>query len=280
MNAHDIEGGGGLRLHVRDWGPPDAPAILFLHGWSQHHLCWSAQTASTLADTYRLIAMDLRGHGQSDAPLEAEAYSDGDLWADDVRNVIDALSLDGPLLVGWSYGGFVISDYVRRYGDDAIAGINFVGAAVGSGRDWVGSRIGAAFIDQVRPACSDDRAIAMEAMRSFLHACAEQPLPLDTFERAMDWTMLVHPKVRENLLRRTVDFTPVLETIAKPVLVTYGDADRIMLPAMAKTILDHVPNGRGSEYAGCGHLTFMEEPDRFNAELDAFARACFAAKGC
>lgn len=224
--------------------------------------------------------MDLRGHGESDAPLEAEAYSDDDLWADDVRNVIDALALGRPLLVGWSYGGFVISDYVRRYGDDAIAGINFVGAAVGSGRDWVGSRIGTAFIDHVRPACSEDRAVALEAIRGFLHACAERPLLPETFERAIDWNMLVHPKVRESLLRRTLDFTSVLETISKPVLVTYGDADRIMLPAMAQTILQHVPNAQGSEYSGCGHLTFMEEPDRFNAELDAFARACFAAEGC
>lgn len=277
MRTHDIEGGGGLRLHVREWGLPAARAILFLHGWSQHHLCWSAQTASALADSYRLVAMDLRGHGQSEAPLEAEAYSDGDLWADDVRNVIDALALDRPLLVGWSYGGFVISDYVRRYGDGAVAGINFVGAAVGAGRDWVGTRIGTNFVDHVRPACSDDQAVALEAVRSFLHVCAGRPLPPETVERAMGWTMLVHPTVRANLLRRTVDFTPVLETIAKPVLVTYGDADRIMLPAMAKIILDHVPNGRASEYAGCGHLTFMEDPDRFNVELEAFARECFDA---
>lgn len=49
--------------------------------------------------------MDLRGHGESGRPEESRNYSDGDLWADDVAEVIDGLGLDRPTLVGWSYGG-------------------------------------------------------------------------------------------------------------------------------------------------------------------------------
>ena len=139
MQTHTVEGGGGLKLHLREWGRPDAPAILFLHGWSQHHLCWSRQFDNPLANDFRLVAMDLRGHGQSEAPTDVEAYTTGALWAADVRNVIDALGLGRPLLVGWSYGGFVIGDYLRVHGDAAIAGVNFVGAAIGAGKDWIGS---------------------------------------------------------------------------------------------------------------------------------------------
>jgi non-heme chloroperoxidase len=57
---------------------------------------------SDLADDYRLVAMDIRGHGFSDKPRDG--YTDSRLWADDVNAVIQALSLDGSILCGWSYG--------------------------------------------------------------------------------------------------------------------------------------------------------------------------------
>ena len=91
---YTVSGGGGLRLHVREWGKSDGPPILLIHGWSQNHLCWVRQYESALADEFRLVAFDLRGHGMSEAPLEAEHYTDGALWADDVAAIIDQLRLE------------------------------------------------------------------------------------------------------------------------------------------------------------------------------------------
>jgi pimeloyl-ACP methyl ester carboxylesterase len=130
MKKHTARGGGGLRLHVREWGKADGPRILFIHGWSQNHLCWVKQYESALADEFRLVAYDLRGHGMSEAPLEPEHYTDATLWADDVAAIVGQLELDRPVLVGWSYGSYVICDYVRLHGQDRIAAINFVEGAV------------------------------------------------------------------------------------------------------------------------------------------------------
>ena len=130
MKMHTVPGGGGLQLHVREWGKADGPAILFIHGWSQNHLSWAKQYESSLADEFRLVAYDLRGHGMSEAPLEPEHYTDERLWADDVAAIIDQLGLVRPVLVGWSYGPFVISDYVRAHGQDQISAINFVDGGV------------------------------------------------------------------------------------------------------------------------------------------------------
>ena len=277
MQIHTVEGGGGLKLHVREWEKPNAQAILFIHGWSQNHLCWSKQFESPLADDFRLVAMDIRGHGQSEAPLDVESYTTGALWADDVKNVIEALKLDRPVLVGWSYAGFIISDYIRRYGDDAIAGVNFVGAAVGIGEQWFGTRIGPGFLEYAPLSCSEDQTVALKAIRDFLHVCFVKPIAAEDMELAMGWNMLVHPQVRANLIGREEDFTPDLAKMKKPVLVTYGDADTVVLPSMAKVIQDHVPNCQASEYPGVGHAPFIEESVRFNAELDAFARQNFGA---
>lgn len=271
MQTHTIKGGGGLKLHVREWGRPSAQTILFIHGWSQNHLCWSRQFDGPLADKFRLVAMDIRGHGRSEAPLDAESYTTGTSWADDIKNVIEALKLDRPVLVGWSYAGLIISDYIRRYGDDSIAAVNLVSAAVGIGEQWFGTRIGPGFLDYAPLACSEDQTVALKAIRDFLHVCFVKPIAAEDMELAMGWNMLVHPQVRANLIGREEDFTSDLAKMKKPVLVTFGEADTVILPSMAKAIQDQVPNCQMSGCPGVGHAPFIEEPARFNAELDAFA---------
>jgi pimeloyl-ACP methyl ester carboxylesterase len=58
--------------------------------------------------------------------VQTDQYTDADKWAEDIAAIIDELALDRVILVGWSYGGYIISDYVRRKGQSKIAGINFV----------------------------------------------------------------------------------------------------------------------------------------------------------
>ena len=130
VGEYDIRGGGGITLHAREWGNPDGPAILFVHGWSQCDLCWSGQVDSQLAASFRMVTFDNRGHGTSDKPLTPGRYADERLWADDLAAVIDQTRLERPVLVAWSYGGFIVTDYARAHGDAGIAGINLVSAAV------------------------------------------------------------------------------------------------------------------------------------------------------
>jgi non-heme chloroperoxidase len=271
MQSHTVQGGGGLKLHVREWGKTNAPPILFIHGWSQHHLCWQAQIESPLANDFRLVAMDLRGHGQSEAPPDAQNYTRGELWAEDIRNIQEALNLRSAILVGWSYAGFVIGDYLRHYGDADIAGINFVCAAIGIGERWFGEYIGPGFLEHVPGACSEDQAVALQTLRNFLHVAIKKPVPSEAFEFAMGWNMIVDHRVRAHLVSRNEDFTPELKKLKKPVLVSYGADDTVVTPAMAKLIEASVPGVRTSEYAGAAHAPFLEDAQRFNAELAEFA---------
>ena len=82
MKSHRILGGGGVQLHVVENGNPRGRPIVFLHGASQCSLQWSRQMESSLARTYRLLALDLRGHGLSGKP--SDAYRDSRQWADDL----------------------------------------------------------------------------------------------------------------------------------------------------------------------------------------------------
>jgi non-heme chloroperoxidase len=272
MKTQMVQGGGGLRLHVREWGKADGPPILFIHGWSQNHLCWAKQYESALADEFQLIAYDLRGHGMSEAPVEPEHYIDGKLWADDVAAIIDELRLDRPVLVGWSYGSFVICDYVRAYGQDRIAAINFVEGAVKLGEAAFGTLIGPAFLDHFVGATADDLPTNIQAMRSFVRACVVKPVSDDDLETAVCWNVLVPAPVRANLGSREIDDDDVLRALEVPLLVTHGRADSVVLPAMAEHVLATCPTAEASWYDGVGHVPHFEDPERFNRELAALTR--------
>jgi non-heme chloroperoxidase len=269
---HTVTGGGGLQLHVREWGNAGGPPILFIHGWSQNHLCWARQYESALADEFRLVAYDLRGHGMSEAPLEPEHYTDGRLWADDVAAIIDQLRLDHPVLVGWSYGAFVICDYVRRHTDDGIAAIEFVEGVVKLGEAAFGTLIGPGFLDHIAYATADDLPSNIWAMRSFVKACLAKPLPAADFETALCWNIAVPARVRANLVAREIDDDDVLRALRIPLLVTHGQEDSVVLPAMAEHVLATCPASEASWYEGVAHAPHLEEPERFNRELAALTR--------
>jgi non-heme chloroperoxidase len=269
---HTVQGGGGLRLHVREWGKADGPPILFIHGLSQSHLCWAKQYQSSLAEEFRLVAYDLRGHGMSEAPLEPEHYSDGALWADDVAAIIDQLRLDRPVVVGWSYGGFVICDYVRAHGQDRIGAIDLVAGGVKLGAAAFGTLIGPGFLDHFADVTADDLPTNIRGMRGLVKAFAAKPLPPDDVETLLCSSMTVPARIRANLGAREIDGDDVLRTLRVPVLVTQGRADTVVLPAMAEHVLATCPVAEPSWYEGVGHTPHLEQPERFNRELAALTR--------
>jgi pimeloyl-ACP methyl ester carboxylesterase len=265
---YEIEGGGGLKLDACEWGDPRGPALLLIHGWSQSRLCWQRQVESHLADTFRIVAFDNRGHGMSDKPLTPDHYVEGRLWADDVAAVIDQTELERPIVVAWSYGGFIVADYVRAYGQAGIAGINLVGAAVllkPPGFD----HIGRGFLENAEGACSPELATNIAAITRFLRACTALPLDDGDWNAALSWNMLVPPAVRGALLSRELDAGDVLSALTVPVVVSHGRADAIVQPSMAEHVLAVCKTAEPSWYEGVGHMPFWEDDERFNRELAA-----------
>lgn len=267
MKIHEVRGGGGLRLHVREWGDGDGAPILFIHGWSQCHLYWSKQYESPLADEFRLVAFDLRGHGMSDAPPESEHYTRSRPWADDIEAIIEALDLEGAVLVGHSYGGVIICDYVQAYGQAKIGAIDFVGAVTHLGPEAAARYNGPGFLDHFEGLTADDLPSNIRALRAFLRALPAKPLSREELETAIAWNMVVPARIRAHLAARELDSDDVLGSLEVPVLVTHGRAETTVLPAMAEHILEVCPVAEASWYDGVGHLPNLEAPERFNREL-------------
>ncbi len=101
--SHRYVSARGLRFHIAEAGPPDGDPVLLLHGWPQHHYEWR-HLLPELAKDHRVIALDLRGFGWSDAPRFGY---DKENLASDVLAVLDALELDRVKLVGHDWGGWI-----------------------------------------------------------------------------------------------------------------------------------------------------------------------------
>ena len=258
----------GVKIEAQEWGNPAGSEILFIHGFSQASMSWQRQVEGDLAREFRLVTYDLRGHGNSDKPLEPEKYKESKAWADEVQAIINAANFKRPVLVGWSYGGHVIADYLKIHGAAGLAGLNYVDAVTKSDPSFYGDGL------KVQPLMSSgDLAINIAATRTFLRNCFENQPSQDDFETMLAFNMMVPPKVRANMGGRTLSRDATLKALNLPVLVTHGATDKLALVAAARHTAATIPGAKLSVYERIGHAPFWEDTARFNAELSAFVRA-------
>jgi pimeloyl-ACP methyl ester carboxylesterase len=257
----------GLTIAAQEWGNPAGPEILLIHGYSQSHLSWARQFAGELAKSFRIVSYDLRGHGSSDKPLDGVFYRDHRRWADELQAAIEQSGLKKPVVVGWSYGGRVIAEYLMQYGDRHIAGINFVGAFTKVEKDILGPATPA-----VLKMASANLEESIANTIAFLKFCTAAMLPVEDLQTMLAFNMVVPAQVRGYLLGRPAPYEDALKKIAVPVLVTHGKEDRVALATMVDYTTRVIAHAEASIYPGVGHMPFWEAPERFNRELAAFVK--------
>jgi non-heme chloroperoxidase len=257
----------GLTISAQEWGNPNGPEILFIHGFSQSGMSWTKQVNSDLAKEFHMVTYDLRGHGNSDKPLEPERYRNSKAWADEVQAVMDAAGFKRAVLVGWSYGGRVMADYLTTYGTGKLAGLDYVDAGQKGDPSFFGPNL-----KNLPLMASEDLATNIAATREFLHGCFNiQPTQAE-YETMLAFNMMVPPKVRAGLSNRPLDVDDMLRSLKLPVLVTHGSADLNSNLITAEYTAKMIPGAKLSVYQGVGHSPFFEDAPRFNAELAAFVR--------
>lgn len=267
--ADEIAGAGGVRLRLRVAGPEGAPAIVFVHGWAQSSRAWDAQFADAgLRERFRLVAVDLRGHGDSAAP--ETGYDDADAWAGDLAAVL-AFAGTPATVVGWSYGGLVIADYLRVHGTAGLAGIVLAGAITEIGRGRAGGRVGPVMRGCLPAALSEDPAVAVPALSGFCAELAAAPVPGPLAQALLGTALAVPPRVRAALFAREVDSGDVLAAVDVPALVMHGTADRVVDPSAGEYAAGKIPGVEMRWFESVGHLPFVEAAPEFNSELSRFA---------
>jgi pimeloyl-ACP methyl ester carboxylesterase len=264
-----VPGGGDTPIAVYEYGNPGGAEILMVHGFSQSHLAWVKQYESPDLQDFRMVVVDLRGHGASGKPLAAENYNNSEMWAEDINAVIAAKNMKSPTIVGWSYGGLVITDYLYKYGQETLGGIVFVGAATQLGSDVGDTHLGPA-ATYLAEMMDPRQEVNIPATVAFLEACTYADLARESFQEALAYNMAVSPQTREAMLGRVVEGDQALESISIPVLIVQGENDVVVLPVAAGHIADKVSHAEQSYYAKIGHSPFLEQAPRFNSELAKF----------
>ncbi len=268
-----IAGADGVPLNVVTSGDRTARAIVFVHGIAQSYLAFENQYHSSLRNGHFLVSFDLRGHGSSGKPGDAQAYSDRKIWADDLDRVIRGLGLQRPLLVGWSYGTLVVLDYLRVHGTQRIGGIVLTGAYGGLTKPDATAPPPAPRFMQLRDDLAgtdlDRKWRAARAMAKYLTA---RPMPVEWIERAAAIALLLPQAAREGMYRHPADNSDLLPVLrAVPVLFLVGSADPSAPEAVGRKLLASLPRARLDVYPDVGHSVFLESPDRFNRDLRDFA---------
>jgi pimeloyl-ACP methyl ester carboxylesterase len=277
----------GTLISTREYGNAKGTPILFVHGFSQCYMSWYKQLVDpALLRRYRLVTMDLRGHGCSDAPVGPYLPS---TQADDVKAVIDGLNLNQVTLVGWSLGGVIILDYLNKHGTTSSGAAVFVSSGVGESSNQTQNFFGPGLLENLTgmtglnlkehtvklPSVS----VNVAATLAFLNAVPKKPFSGDDLGTALAYNMIVSPNVRLASISRVNESNPpqdyeksvmpAIKAASYRVLVVAGRDDKVVLHAASEFIANHT-GGRLLSYAETGHAPMLEQAERFNADLASF----------
>lgn len=263
---YTVQSPDGVKIAVQESGNSDGKPIVLIHGLLGSRLSWKEQTGSPELQKYRMITYDLRGHGQSGKPDDAEAYRDGRRWADDLAAVLKASDARKPVVVGWSLGGVVISNYLAAYGDEKVGGIVYVDGVI-----ELNSVLITPHPEVYAGLASDDFKTHLDAVRTFLALCFQTQPDAATFERLLSNAAMASWLMTKTVPSMTVDVANGLPKAKVPVLLLYGGKDNLVMThpsiARAKELSRSV---QSKIYPDSGHAPFLEEASRFNGDLSEF----------
>jgi len=254
----------GLRLRYLEWGRPGALPVVCVHGYTSSAEAFNA-VARRIEDRTHIIAIDVRGHGESAwSPEGAYQYAD---QAGDLAALADQLGIDRFVLIGTSMGGVIAMVYASQHAE-RLRGLvlNDIGPDVEAGSSRITGLVGS------RPADFASLDEAMEYRRQTSPITAARPLD-DQEETARGvlrerldgrWGWKMDPAYIEQRIARGApvrpQLWPVLETLPCPTQVVWGTESDVLSEAQAKRMAAALPKGELVAVPGVGHAPTLVEP--------------------
>ena len=252
----------GIRLAFTDQGR--GFPVVFVHAFPLSRAMWAPQIQA-LSGPWRLITVDLRGHGESDAPLWRYTL---DQFAEDLHGLLDHLSIPQAVFVGLSMGGYTLFAFYRRYRDRVKA---LVLADTRAQADTEEGRTGRFTLAQT--AYRKGASSVAEAMMPKMFS----PATLNGRAKLIRHTqMMIEANEISGIagalmaMAERPDSTPLLKDINVPTLIIVGDQDAPTPVADARTMADSIPDSRLVIIPEAGHLSNLEQPEAFNKALRGF----------
>ena len=255
----------GFALHYVEWGAPTAPPVILLHGITGHARTWDT-LAEALAPQWRVLALDQRGHGDSDSAPDGD-YTTGAM-ADDLAAFADALGYRRFTLLGLSMGGRVAMDFAGAHPDrverlvivDIAPEIHPPGMArirtmIANAPETIESEEWA--VETAMAA--NPRADVGELRHRVKHALKRTPDGALTWKYARD----VREMMRRGTRRDPLELWERLTHITCPTLLVRGAESDVLSPELAQRVVAALPDGRLVEVAAAGHTVPGDRPAEF-----------------
>jgi len=252
----------GVKVYYESMG--QGPAIVFLHPWSTNRFIWTFQLMH-FARTHRCIAVDHRGHGQSDKPAGGYAIAE---MAADVNAILDDAGVDAAILVGNSIGGMVAMqtslDFPQRVRGNLIlsSGTNISAnappeMAEAMQNDWRGL-----FGGLMDAAISAKSKAERPEIGAYMEGCFRVE---SNFTEGVFFASAADPNGVFNW-----NISDRLKDIKQPTLVIAGEEDGATTVEQNRFLADNIPGAELKVYKDVGHFCQLERPRDFNADLTAF----------
>jgi non-heme chloroperoxidase len=239
----------GTRLYYEKFG--SGRPIVFVHGWTGSHSLWE-RTVHDLAPGFTTVAMDNRGHGDSEKP---NSKYDFDEFSQDLKELVDQLDLSDTTLVGWSMGVSISLRYYERFGAHRISKLVLVNGPI-------------------RLSSAPDFPFTMS--REYLERLFEERIDRPHPE-ASEWISSIYMKTPMHVAMKCVrnqlelDMREMLKRIEIPTLVCYGRYDPFYPASLGDYIVSRIENSRLEIFEESGHYPFLEESEKFSSVLEEFA---------
>jgi pimeloyl-ACP methyl ester carboxylesterase len=262
----------GISLAYNDQGK--GLPIVFLHAFPLNRTMWAQQEA-VLAPQFRIVTIDLRGHGESDAPLWHYTL---DQSADDVCALLDHLSIQQAIFVGLSMGGYLLFAFYRKYAD------RVKGLVLADTRAQADTSEG-----------KDGRfQMAQTAYKNGPSAIADIMIPKLLSPVTIQTRPEIVQKVRAMIegnqisgiagdlmaMAERPDSIPILKQITCPTQIIVGQLDQATPPSDAKFMADQIPSARLAIIPQAAHLANLEQPDLFAQIVRSFASDLSEIRNC
>lgn len=258
-----------VRLHVTDLG--NGKPIVLIHGWPLSDAMYEYQYQYLVEKGFRVIGITLRGFGKSDKPFSKYDY---DTHADDVKVVLDKLNIKDAVLGGFSMGGAIALHYVARHKAAHVNKLALFGAAAPLWTQRADFGIGFT-TEQVNELIQLSRINRTQLLENFGKIFAATDTAL--YPGLAKWLGTINleasPYATTQCLiaLRDTDLRPELSKINIPVAIFHGAKDKICDIALADEMKKRIKNARIIRFENSGHGLFVEEPEKFNTELEKFA---------
>jgi pimeloyl-ACP methyl ester carboxylesterase len=259
----------GVKLYYEDKGK--GRPLIMIPGWTCTHNFFK-KNIDELAKSCRVIAVEMRAHGDSEKVMWGHRIS---RYAKDVKDLIEALELEGVVLLGWSMGASIIWSYIDMFCYEHLAGHVSVDQ---SPRQYYSEtwRWG-------QPGCYDAEALAIltirleydpkSVARGLVPACfGDTPPTPEDVEFLAGEIDKCPPKVRAEIMadHTHLDWRDLFPQIKLPVLVCVGRQSKVFPWQGSAYVGEHIPGAKTVFFENSGHMPFYEEPEKFNQVVRDF----------